>query len=337
MATNQIYRTGPIALQYGGGLPEAHLSYKTFGRLNAERNNAILFPTWCAGTHRDVDWIIGPGRALDPDKYFIVAIDMFGNGMSSSPSNTPAPFDRSRFPRVSLLDNVVQQRRLLRDLFGVDRLKLVVGRSMGAQVAFQWAAYFADDVERILPMCGSARTTPHNYIFLATMKMAVSGSPDWNGDYDVPLPEALRRFWLNADAWGFSQAYFRQGLHLGEKYRTTQDYLDRPLPERLPDANDLLAQFATWEVADISDNDKFKKDFKAALGAIKARAIVMPSQTDMYFPPEDSEIEVGLMQNAQLRVIPSVWGHRAASPGSDPRDIAFFEQAIADLLEDRTE
>ncbi|EJJ31480.1 alpha/beta fold hydrolase [Rhizobium sp. CF142] len=334
--TNQLYRTGPIFLQYGGHLPDAYLSYKTFGTLNAAKDNVVLFPTWCAGTHRDVEWIIGPGRALDPARQFIVAIDMFGNGMSSSPSNTPAPFDRTRFPRVSILDNVTQQRRLLREIFGIERIKLVVGRSMGAQIAFQWGSYFADEVECILPMCGSARTSPHNYIFLATMKMAVKSSPDWlSGDYQGNALGSLQQFWLNADAWGFSQAYYRQGLHLTEKYQKTQDYLDRPLPEKWVDANDLLAQFATWEVADISDNDKFNKDFPAALRAITAKAIVMPSRTDMYFPPEDSEIEVRSMPDAELRVIPSIWGHRASSPGSDPCDIQFFEKAITDLLEAR--
>ncbi|NTJ11575.1 alpha/beta fold hydrolase [Rhizobium lusitanum] len=338
MATSELYHTGPISLQYGGHLPEAHLSYKTFGTLNAAKDNVVLFPTWCAGTHRDVEWIIGPGRGLDPAKYFIVVVDMFGNGMSSSPSNTPPPFDRGRFPRVSILDNVIQQRRLLRDRFGIERLKLVVGRSMGAQIAFQWGSYFADEVERILPMCGSARTSPHNYIFLATMKMAVKSSPDWmGGEYSGNAVGSLRQFWLNADAWGFSQAYYRQGLHTADRHVDTQQYLDRPLPEKMVDANDLLAQFATWEVADISDNAKFNKDFAAALRAIDAKAIVMPSRTDMYFPPEDNKIEVGMMRNARLRVIPSIWGHRAASPGSDPRDIQLFEKAIADLLEDRME
>jgi homoserine O-acetyltransferase len=258
---------------------------------------------------------------------------MFGNGCSSSPSNTAAPFDRMRFPRVSLLDNVLQQRRLLTDVFGIERVKLIVGRSMGAQVAFQWASYFADAVESILPLCGSARTSAHNYVFLQTMKMAVKSSPDWlDGEYEGNALGALRQFWLNADAWGFSQEYFRRGMHLGGCYTTNQEYLDRPLPEKTVDANDLLAQFATWETADISDNHKFKKDFSAALGSITAEAIVMPSLTDLYFPPEDSKLETEEMSNARLRVIPSIWGHRAASPGTDPRDIHIFEAAISELL-----
>jgi homoserine O-acetyltransferase len=333
MNASAFYSTGPIELQYGERLPAAHLSYRTFGTLSETRDNVILFPTWCGGTHKDVEWIIGPGHALDPDRYFIVVIDMFGNGYSSSPSNTPAPFDRTRFPRVSLLDNVIQQRRLLNDVFGIERLKLIVGRSMGAQVAFQWAAYYPDKVERILALCGSARTSAHNYIFLQTMKMAVRSSPDWRGgEYEGKAQEALRQFWLNADAWGFSQAYFRQGLHLGDRYASTQDYLNRPLPQTTVDANDLLAQFATWELADISDNEKFSGNLKAALGAITARAIVMPASTDMYFPPEDSELEVSAMRNAELRILPSVWGHRAASPKTDPRDIRLLETAIGDLL-----
>lgn len=335
MAQSTLFHTGPLELQYGGRLPAAFVSYKTFGELNAAKDNVVVFPTWCGGTHKDVEWVIGQGRALDPSRYFIVVIDIFGNGCSSSPSNTSKPLDRAHFPRVSLLDNVIQQRRMLREVFGIEHVKLIVGRSMGAQIAFQWASYFADEVQGILALCGSARTAPHNYVFLQTMKMAVMSAPDWmGGDYQQRPVGALRQFWLNADAWGFSQAYFRQGLHLSDVYATTQQYLDRPLAEHGVDANDLLAQFATWEWADISDNDRFSKDLQAALAAITARAIVMPCATDLYFPPEDSELETRAMPNAQLRVLNSVWGHRAASPGSAALDIQFFESAIRDLLED---
>jgi homoserine O-acetyltransferase len=332
---HERYELGAVDLQYGGHLPAARIAYKAYGSLSSRKDNVVLFPTWCAGTHKDVGWIIGPGRALDPGRYFMVVVDLFGNGMSSSPSNTPPPHDRSRFPRVSLLDNVRLQRRLLRERFGIETLKLVVGRSMGAQAAFQWGSYFPDEVERILPMCGSARTSPHNYIFLAALKMALTSDPEWrNGEYATNPQLSLRRMRLTVDAWGLSQTFYRRNLHL-KGYAGTQEFLDRDTPVPFGDVNDLLAQIATWEVADISDNDRFKKDFPAALRAIKARAIVMPSRTDLYFPPEDSEIEVASMPHAELRVIPSIWGHRAASPGSDPADIDFFDRAIADLLADR--
>ena len=333
MAT-ETYELGDVVLQFGGVLPSARIAFETHGRLNAAKDNAVLFPTWCAGNHADVRYVIGNGRALDPARYFIVVVDILGNGMSSSPSNTAAPYDRVRFPHVSLLDNVEFQRRLLLERFGVERLRLVVGRSMGAQQAFQWGSFYPDMVENILALAGSARTSPHNYIFLAALKLALTSPADWQGgEYLTNPEESLKRMRLTADAWGFSQTFYRQKLHLAMGYTSTQAYLDRPGPMPFGDVNDILAQIRTWEAADISHNARFEMDFPAALKAITARAIVMPSRTDLYFPPEDSEIEQSYMPNAELRVMPSIWGHRGGSPGSDVADIAFFEAAITDLLE----
>lgn len=331
--SGETYDLGDVALQYGGRLPSARIAYELHGTLNRAKDNVILLPTWCAGNHENARWIIGPGRALDPEKHFIVTVDIFGNGMSSSPSNTPPPFDRMRFPHVSLLDNVQFQRRLLTEKFGIERIRLVIGRSMGAQIAFQWASYYPEMVERILPFAGSARTSPHNYVFLAAMKMALTTPAEWKGgEYEANPEESLRRMRLTLDGWGFSQAFYRAGEHLKMGFASTQAYLDRPGPFPMGDVNDLLAQIRTWESSDISDNDRFGKDLTAALKAIRAKAFVMPSRTDLYFPPEDSEIEVAAMPNAELRVIPSIWGHRGASPGSDPKDIAFLEAAIKELL-----
>jgi homoserine O-acetyltransferase/O-succinyltransferase len=328
-----VYELGEVVLQYGGRLPSARIAYETHGTLSDRRDNVIVFPTWCAGNHNDARWVIGPDWALDPTKYFIIVVNIFGNGQSSSPSNTPSPFNRMRFPHFSILDNVQLQRRLLNEKFGIERIRLVVGRSMGAQLAFQWGSYYPEIVECILPLVGSARTAPHNYVFLQTLRMALTSSPEWqNGEYKNNPDASLKQMRLNVDAWGLSQTFYRKNLHLRMGYSSTQAYLNRPGPIPFGDVNDLLAQITTWESADISDNERFKMDFIGALGAITPRAIVMPSRTDLYFPPEDSEIEVAAMPNAELRVMPSIWGHRGGSPGSDPADIAFFDAAIADLL-----
>jgi homoserine O-acetyltransferase len=324
---------GRVDLQHGGMLPDAQLTYTTFGTLAPDGGNAVLFPTWFTGQHPQVEWLIGPGRALDPAKYFIVVVNILGNGQSSSPSNTPRPYDRMRFPRTTILDNVMLQRRLLWEVLGVRRLALVVGRSMGAQLAFQWGSYFSHDVDRILPICGSARTTPHNYVFLASVKAALTNDPSWQGgEYNFPPLQGLRMMRLIYDGWVLSQSFYRAGLHLQQGFGSTQEYLDRPDPGPLRDANDLLAQLWTWQHADISANDRFKGDFPAALRAITARAVVMPCRHDLYFPPEDSATEVSHMPRAEVRVIESVWGHRAGSPGSDPEDIAVLDRSIAALL-----
>lgn len=328
----KTYSVGEVELQNGGHLPDAKLAYWTYGRLNDRRDNAILFPTWFTGTNDALEWLIGRGRSLDPNTYFIICCNILGNGRSSSPSNTAPPFDRGRFPNVSLLDNVLLQYKLIFDHLGVEKLALIVGRSMGAQIAFQWASYFPDLVERILPICGSARTSHHNFIFLAAVKSALTSDPAWQeGEYEEAPTLALRNMRLIYDGWVLSQAYYRKRLHLNG-FNSTQEYLDRPLVAPLLDVNDLLAQIWTWQNADISDNARFRGDFAGALGAINARAIVMPCRSDLYFPPEDSAIEVSLMKNAELRVIESVWGHRAGAPGTDPADVAFLDSVAGELL-----
>jgi homoserine O-acetyltransferase len=314
-------------------LPEARLVYKTHGALNERRDNAILFPTWFCVHHSTLEWIIGPGKALDPSRYFIITVNILGNGQSSSPSNMPAPFDRGRFPFTSLLDNVLLQQRMVTALWGIERFAAVVGRSMGAQVTFQWASYFPTIVPRMLALAGSARTSPHNYIFLETVKKAILLDPAFKGgEYDEQPKAGLDLMRTIYDSWVVSQTYYRRGLHLNERTPTTREYLDRPFEGVARDANNVLAQIATWQNADISANDRFNGDFGAALGAISARAIVMPSASDLYFPPEDSAIEVSHIPNAELRVLPSCWGHRAGAPGGDPADTAFIDTAIAELL-----
>jgi len=333
MSEAEIHDLGPVTLQSGMTLPSLRLAYQTHGSLNADRSNAILFPTWFGGQHPSNRWIIGPEWGLDPTKYFIVVVNILGNGQSSSPSNTPAPFDGPRFPHVSVLDNVKAQRRLLAEAFGIDKLHMVIGRSMGAQVAFQWGAYYPDLVERMLPLVGSARTSIHNWIFLENVRTAITSDPAWlEGEYREPLTLAFRRMRLVFDSWGVSQAFYRQKLHLAQGFATTREYLDRHAPNLVTDGNDVLAQVSTWQGADLSDNELYAGDYAAALGAITAKSIVMPSRTDLYFPPEDSEIEVSHMPNAELRVVPSVWGHRAGAPGGAPEDIAFVDRAVRDLL-----
>ncbi|MGD9656751.1 MAG: alpha/beta fold hydrolase [Methylocystis sp.] len=331
------YTIQNFSMQCGAVLPELHLVYKTYGTLSPTRDNAILFPTWCSSNHNHNEWLIGHGRVLDPGKYFIVCVDLLGNGLSSSPSNTPPPFDRRRFPPVSILDNVRAQRRMTQDLWGIDVFALVVGRSMGAQTALQWGSYFPDSIRSLLAISGAARTTPHAYIFLEGVITALKLDPTWmNGDYVDQPRNGLRAVGRLYAGWSISQAYYREGLHMAEVPAATsiEDYLVRRWDSNFfrCDANDLLSQFETWQRFDVSNNEGFKGSWENALNAITARSIVMPGRTDLYFPPEDSAMAVALMRNAELRVIDSVWGHRAGAPNSPEKDVAFVEAALRDLL-----
>ena len=143
--TTDTFDCGTVQLQRGGTLKGAKIVYKTFGTLSPQRDNVIVYPTSYSAHHTDIEWLVDVRHGLDPSRYFIVIPNMFTNGLSSSPSNTPG-----EFPQVTTYDNVMQQRRLLAEQFGVDRVKMVYGWSMGAQQAYHWAALFGDAVERIV-------------------------------------------------------------------------------------------------------------------------------------------------------------------------------------------
>ena len=329
----EICELGNVVLQSGLTLRPAKLAYKTYGQLNSARDNVIVMPTFYGGQHPDTEAMMGAGRALDPKQYFIIVPNMFGNGLSSSPSNTPPPFDRAAFPHITLYDNVTCQHRLVTKHLGIDRVKLVVGFSIGAQQAFQWSALCSYMVQAIAPLCGSARTSPYNYLFLEGVKAALLADAAFaEGWYETPPVKGLRAFSRVYAGWVFSQDFFREQEYRKMGLASVEDtvrFLEGYFRRR--DANDLLAMLWTWQHDDISANERYKGDFAAALRAITARAIVMPGETDLYFRVRDNELEVEQMPNAELRPIPSIWGHMAAF-GANPPDNACIDTALKELL-----
>lgn len=335
MADAHDFEIENFTLQRGMTLPRARIVYQTYGRLAGDRSNVILYPTSYGAQHHDTEWLIGPGRVLDPTEWFIVIPNMFGNGLSTSPSNMERPFGIDRYPRFTHWDNVHAQERLLREVFGVERLALAYGWSMGAQQSLHWGAIFPDRVERICAVCGSARTSVHNAVFLQGVRAALTADPNWRGDHFAAHPvRGLRAMGRIYAGWALSQAFYREGLHLKAGFSSLEDFLVRSWEQNFlrRDAHDLLASLETWLASDISDNPIYEGDLDRALGAIRAKSIIMPSRTDLYFTPEDSEIETAKMPNAEFRPISSIWGHRAGNPNGNPEDEAVLRKAVEDLL-----
>lgn len=262
---------------------------------------------------------------------------MFGNGLSSSPSNQPPPYDGPRFPNVTLYDNIKAQHKLLTEHLQIKQIECVLGWSMGAQQSFQWAAQYPDMVKSIVPFCGSARTSVHNIVFLEGPKNALTADSAFaDGWYKTPPTKGLRAFARVYAGWGFSQAFYREKIYetvLG--YGSLEDFLVGFWEGYFlkKDANNLLCQLWTWQHGDISANELYEHNFEAALKAIKAKAIVMPGSHDLYFPPEDNEAEVKLMPNATFKTIQSIWGHWAGGPGTNPVDVKFIDNILKELLQ----
>jgi homoserine O-acetyltransferase/O-succinyltransferase len=327
-----VFPLGDLLLQSGERLPAAKLSWKTHGTLSPARDNVIVYPTSYSAQHPGLEWAIGPDSLLDPDRWFIVIPDMFGNGLSSSPSNT------ADYPNlVTSFDNVTAQRRLLQEVFGVDRLAAVYGFSMGAQQAYHWAALAPDAVARAIIVCGSAKTSPHNQVFLASLMAVLEAAPEHlgQGRFSAEPLAARRAFTRNYAGWAMSQDWYRAGLHLSSTGATTLDeFLDDHWGRGFQlSAADLYAQLRTWYAGDISANPLYRGDLAAALGAIRARVLLMPGETDLYFPVADNAAELRSLRSAELRPIPSIWGHLAGAPATIPEDRAFLRAQLRAWLD----
>jgi homoserine O-acetyltransferase len=332
--TVHVCDVGDVILQCGVTLPDAKLVIATHGSLSAARDNVIVYPTRFGGGHEDNGYLIGPGMALDPNRYFIVVPNLLGNGISSSPSNAPPELGGGRFPATTIYDNVVLQRRVLRRRFGIERVRLAVGWSMGGQQSYHWATLFADSVERLAVICGSARTTAHTHVFLEGMRAALTCDAAWEGgSYTSPPVRGLRAIGRAWAGWGLSHGFYNAELFHELGYSSLEDFLLRWWESIFlhRDANNVLSMLDTWQHADLSANESFGGNFAAAMGAISAETLLLPCETDMYFPWQDAERECAMLTRARVVRIPSVWGHYAGG-SRNPEDVAFVDRALTSLL-----
>jgi len=323
--------------QSGVVLPEATVVYGTYGRLNAAHDNVVLLPSHYMADMTGYGWLIGPGRALDPNKLFLVTSELFGNGRSSSPSNTPEPFHGPRFPQVTIRDNVVAVHRLLEEELGVHHLRAVIGFSMGAQQAFQWAVSYPDFMDRIVATAGTAKTYGHGVVRLESQIAALTTDADFRGgDYTTQPKKGIEAFSIVWTAWLYSQEWWRNELWRGQDPDATtfaqvvEGYRTNFIPGA--DANDLILQSRTWESNDVGATPPFKGNLQAALQSIKAQVLYMPSETDLYFPVGDARYEAAFIPHCTLDVIPSLWGHPAGA-GASPADAHYLNEHIGRFLD----
>ena len=335
-ATHHVFTIPNFKSESGVTLPQALVVYGTYGRLNAARDNAILLPSHYMADHHGYEWLIGPGKALDTAKVFLVATELFGNGHSSSPSNTPEPFHGPRFPVMSIRDNVAAVHQLLTQDLKITHLRAIIGFSMGAQQAFQWAVSYPTFADRLVATSGTAKNYPHGVVRLEGQIAALTADAAFkDGDYTTPPTKGIEAFATVWTAWLYSQEWWRRELWKADaKPGTTfEQVLHEYRTNFIPggDANDLILQMRTWERHDVGTTPGFGGNVEKALRSIKAPILYMPSETDLYFPLTDARYEAAFIPGVELKPIPSLWGHTAGA-APNPVDAKFLNDNISRFL-----
>ena len=317
-------------------LPDAIVKYGTYGTLDAARDNAILLPSHYMADNTGYEWLITAGKPLDPAKYFFVTSELFGNGHSSSPSNTPPPFHGPDFPVMTIRDNVQAVHRLLVEQFHIAHLRAVIGFSMGAQQALQWAVSYPDFMDFVAATSGTAKTYGHGIVRLEGQIAALTLDPAFQGGkYTVEPVAGIRATSLVWLGWLYSQEWWRRELWKADNPPGTT--LDQAITRYTreffegADANNLILQMRTWESNDVGATPSFHGNTPAALRSIKVPVLYMPSATDLYFPVEDARYEARFIPHCKLAPIPSLWGHPAGA-GATPKDLRFINGQLAVLL-----
>jgi len=225
----ELYDVGNLELEEGGTIRACKLAYATFGKLNAAKDNAILIPTWYSGTNKIMEQIyIGQGRALDPDKYFIVVVNQIGNGLSTSPHNTPPPAGMGNFPHVRIGDDVRAQYKFVTEKFDLKSLALVVGGSMGAQQTYEWAVRYPDMVKRAAPIAGTAKNTIHDFLFTETLAEAITSDPGFNKGFYASPADVREGMLRHAKMWavmGWSTEFFQKERHKALGFSSMNDFI----------------------------------------------------------------------------------------------------------------
>jgi homoserine O-acetyltransferase len=325
-------------LESGVVLPEARIVYRTFGTLNAAGDNAILLPSHYMADSTGYRAVIGADRALDPAAYFLVATELFGNGHSSSPSNTPAPFNGPRFPVTSIRDNVAALHRLLTEGLGIRHLRAAMGFSMGGQQVFQLAVSYPDFADRIIVTSSNAKTHPHNYIMLESVRTAIETDPVFNGgNYTTPPTRGIQAASAILIGWVNSQEYWRRELwrDTSPPGTTFQQVLEQRRAGLLrgKDANDLILQIKTWQGHDIGATPG-SGGIERALGSLKMPVLYMPSESDLYFTVTSAAYEAQFIPRVTFKPIPSLLGHGAGLSAS-PVESKFLTDAIRGFLAEK--
>lgn len=308
----QFANLGDFKLENGSVIRNCRIGYRTFGTLNSDKSNVIVFPTWAGGTTEQLKSNFGPGRLIDSTTYYIVAIDALSNGVSSSPSNSRLQ-PRMRFPEFSLRDTVATQHELLTRVLNIHHVKAVAGISMGGMQVFQWLISYPDFMEKAIPIVGSPRLAPYDLMLWQAQIDALMRDRDWkSGNYTANPARALD--------FAFGELLLTTPADYNRRKTREQVFADlekaRNDAHRF-DANDKIRQVQAMMQLDIP---------LESAKTVKAKILVVVAKYDHVVTPGPATDFANLL-GAELLTLDSDCGHLATT--CESRRIS---EAIANFL-----
>jgi homoserine O-acetyltransferase len=315
----QFANIGDLKLESGGVIRNCRIGYRTVGKLNADKSNVIVIPTWAGGTTEQLQSSIGPGRLVDSTKYFVIAIDALSNGVSSSPSNSPLQ-PRMKFPQFTLRDTVESQHKLLTKGLKIDHVKAIVGISMGGMQAFQWLVAYPEFMDKAVPIVGSPRLAPYDLLLWQAQIEALMRDRDWKGGNYSANPARTLDF-------AFGELLLTSPPDYNKRKKRDDVLADLERARHNPksfDANDKIRQTQAMMQLDVSRD--FGGSLERAAKAVRAKVFVVVSRFDHVVTPGPAT-EFASLLGAKILTLESDCGHLATVCESTR-----LNDAVADFL-----
>ncbi len=317
----QFAELGEFKLGSGEVIRDCRVGYRTLGKLDDSKSNAILFPTWAGGTTEQLISNFGQGKLIDSTRYYVIAIDAFSNGVSSSPSNSKLQ-PRMTFPKFTLSDVVNAQHLVLTRILHLNHVKAVVGISMGGMQTFQWMVSYPDFMDKAIPIVGSPQLAPYDLLHWQTQIDAITNDPAWNkGDYQAnPARVAEAEFGslLLTTPENYNQHTTRKQVleELGKAKTATGGF----------DANNKIRQAQAMMALDVAE--PFGGSLERAAASVKAKVLVIAAKFDHTVTPAPA-LEFARLLGSKVLLLESNCGHMAPSCEANT-----VNQAVAEFLSD---
>lgn len=314
----QFASLGDFQLESGEVIRDCRLGYRTFGKLNETRTNAVLFPTWASGTTEQLKSNIGSGRLVDNSTYYVIAIDALGNGVSSSPSNSKLQ-PRMQFPRFTIVDMARTQHEVVTKVLRLSHVHAVVGISMGGMQAFQWSVSYPDFMDQVIPIMGSPQLAPYDLLHWQTQIDAIMNDRGWNNGNYTENPARAAEAEFGALLLTTPQHYNKSTTRA-----TVFADLEKAKKESRFDANDKIRQDQAMMSLDVAA--RFGGSMERAAAAVKAKVFIIVATQDHVVTPGPA-IEFARLQQSKLLILESDCGHQA--PSCESKQV---NQAVSDFL-----